>query len=334
MKKAQPRLFTPRQNYKPFEYPEYYQDGWLPHENYHWVHTEIPHGEDVKHFNEELLEFERTMIKKILSQLAAVECEVSDYWTGVVRKYFPKHEIKHMAQSFGAREATHAAAYFYLNEALDVVEESNQYLEDKNLSDKLEVLINANLENSKGELDYNKLALSLAAFSGIAEGVTLFSSFATLLSFSSRSQGLFPGIFQQISYSVRDESLHSNMGCRLFRQMCSEIPDLLTREFKDTIINAARVAMQLEENFINEIFGDNRLPNLTKEELINFMKYRINDRMYALGIEEEVYEVDEQMMRSMEWFEMSISGTMKKDFFHIKPSEYGKSESNWDLSEL
>ena len=42
------------------------------------------------------------------------------------------------------------------------------------------------------------------------------------------------GIGQQMKWSVRDESLHSRMGCQLFRHMCEEYPEL-QEQCKDSI---------------------------------------------------------------------------------------------------
>ena len=68
------------------------------------------------------------------------------------------------------------------------------------------------------------VARSLAIFSAFAEGVSLYSSFAVLYSFQMRN--MLKGIGQQMKWSVRDESLHSKMGCQLFRHMCEEYEEL------------------------------------------------------------------------------------------------------------
>ena len=39
--------------------------------------------------------------------LNQTECAVSDYWTTMVTKWFPKHEIKQMAMMFGSQETIH-----------------------------------------------------------------------------------------------------------------------------------------------------------------------------------------------------------------------------------
>ena len=45
-------IFTERIPYKPFEYPEYYTEGWLKQAQAFWLHTEIPMSGDVKDWNE------------------------------------------------------------------------------------------------------------------------------------------------------------------------------------------------------------------------------------------------------------------------------------------
>ena len=35
-------LFDERVAYKPFEYPDYYTEGWLKQAQAFWLHTEIP----------------------------------------------------------------------------------------------------------------------------------------------------------------------------------------------------------------------------------------------------------------------------------------------------
>tara|TARA_R110002111_G_scaffold127224_3_gene192077 strand:- start:687 stop:905 length:219 start_codon:yes stop_codon:yes gene_type:complete len=47
-------LFDERIPYKPFEYPEYYTEGWLKQAQAFWLHTEISMSSDVKDWNERL----------------------------------------------------------------------------------------------------------------------------------------------------------------------------------------------------------------------------------------------------------------------------------------
>ncbi len=53
-------LFTPRIAYKPFEFPEYYTEGWLKQAQAFWLHTEISMQSDIKDWNEKLNEKKKT----------------------------------------------------------------------------------------------------------------------------------------------------------------------------------------------------------------------------------------------------------------------------------
>ena len=91
------QLFTERVPFKPFEYPIYYTEGWLKQAQAFWLHTEIPMQGDLKDWNENLNKSEKHLVGNILLGFAQTECAVSDYWTTMVTKWFPKHEIKQMS---------------------------------------------------------------------------------------------------------------------------------------------------------------------------------------------------------------------------------------------
>ena len=212
-------LFTERIPFKPFEYPEYYTEGWLKQAQAFWLHTEISMQGDVKDWNENLLPHEKHLVGNILLGFAQTECAVSDYWTTMVTRWFPKHEIKQMAMMFGSQETIHATAYSYLNETLGL-EDFEAFLHEPSMADKFDLLTSTTAEYTHDDLakDANarkEVARSLAIFSAFAEGVSLYSSFAVLYSFQMRN--LLKGIGQQMKWSVRDESLHSRMGCQLFK---------------------------------------------------------------------------------------------------------------------
>ena len=222
------KLFLDRVHYKPFEYPEYFLEGWMPQAQAFWLHTEIPMLSDIKDWNENLNESEKNLVGNILLGFAQTECAVSDYWTGMVTKWFPKHEIRQMAMMFGSQETIHAVAYSYLNESLGL-EDFEAFLHEPSMADKFDFLMQTNADYTHEDLQKNsearkEVGRSLAIFSAFAEGVSLYSSFAVLYSFQMRN--LLKGIGQQMKWSVRDESLHSKMGCRLFRHMCEEYPEL------------------------------------------------------------------------------------------------------------
>ena len=262
------KLFTERIEYKPFEFPEYYLDGWLPQAQAFWLHTEISMQGDLKDWNENIKPHEKNLVGNILLGFAQTECAVSDYWTGMVTKWFPKHEIRQMAMMFGSQETIHAVAYSYLNETLGL-EDYTAFLHEPSMANKFEFLMSTKAEYTDKDLLKSKdarkeVARSLAIFSAFAEGVSLYSSFAVLYSFQMRN--LLKGIGQQMKWSVRDESLHSKMGCRLFNHMCSE-DETLRESVKESVYEAAKLIVGMEHDYIDKIFEQGDIENLKAYDL-------------------------------------------------------------------
>ena len=152
-------LFDERVAYKPFDYPEYYTEGWLKQAQAFWLHTEIPMSGDIKDWNEKLTKAEKNLVGNILLGFAQTECAVSDYWTQKVVSWFPKHEIKQMAMMFGSQETIHAVAYSYLNETLGL-ENFEAFLQEEATMERFNNLVSYNGKKPVG------IATSLAIPTG------------------------------------------------------------------------------------------------------------------------------------------------------------------------
>jgi len=319
-------LFDERIPYKPFEYPEYYTEGWLKQAQAFWLHTEIPMSGDVKDWNENLTESEKNLVGNILLGFAQTECAVSDYWTQKVVSWFPKHEIQQMAMMFGSQETIHAVAYSYLNETLGL-EDFEAFLHEPATADRFENLVSYDGTDPVG------IGRSLAIFSAFAEGVSLYSAFAVLYSFQLRN--LLKGIGQQMKWSVRDESLHSKMGCQLFRHMCQEIPTLL-EDCRDDVINAAKTMLEAEERYIDKMFEQGDIENLKSNDLKQFIRKRLNEKLYELGyVDLGVYfAFDEKAAENLDWFYHLTGGHTHTDFFAIRPTDYSKANEGEDFEDI
>jgi ribonucleoside-diphosphate reductase beta chain len=287
-------LFDERIAYKPFEYPEYYTEGWLKQAQAFWLHTEIPMSGDVKDWNEKLTDKEKNLVGNILLGFAQTECAVSDYWTQKVVGWFPKHEIQQMAMMFGSQETIHAVAYSYLNETLGL-ENFEAFLHEPATAERFDNLVAYSGSDPVG------IGRSLAIFSAFAEGVSLYSAFAVLYSFQLRN--LLKGIGQQMKWSVRDESLHSKMGCKLFRHMCDEV-DGLKDDCYDHVLKAAETMLQAEDRYIDKMFELGDIENLKSYDLKQFIRKRLNEKILELGYTDfgKHFEYDEEAASNLDWF--------------------------------
>jgi ribonucleoside-diphosphate reductase beta chain len=145
---------------------------------------------------------------------------------------------------------------------------------------------------------------------------------------------MLKGIGQQMKWSVRDESLHSKMGCRLFRHMCEEYPELKSEVQKD-IAHAAELMVQMEHKFIDKMFEMGDLDNMKSEDLKNFIKRRANEKLGELGYRGH-FEYDKLSADKLNWFYHLTGGVEHADFFAIRPTDYSKAGEDeiWDEAEL
>jgi ribonucleoside-diphosphate reductase beta chain len=319
-------LFKERIPYKPFEYPVYYNEGWLKQAQAFWLHTEIPMSGDVKDWNEKLTLSEKNLVGNILLGFAQTECAVSDYWTQKVVSWFPKHEIQQMAMIFGSQETIHAVAYSYLNETLGL-EDFEAFLHEPATAKRFENLVSYDGNDPIG------IGRSLAIFSAFAEGVSLYSAFAVLYSFQLRN--MLKGVGQQMKWSVRDESLHSKMGCALFRHMCEEIPTLL-EDCKEDIYKAAKLMMELEEKYIEKMFEMGDIENLKAFDLKQFVRKRTNEKLQELGYTDKrrFFHYDKESAANLDWFYHLTGGHTHTDFFAIRPTDYSKANEGEDFEDI
>ena len=319
-------LFDNRIAYKPFEYPEYYTEGWLKQAQAFWLHTEIPMSGDVKDWNEKLTKAEKNLVGNILLGFAQTECAVSDYWTQKVVSWFPKHEIQQMAMMFGSQETIHAVAYSYLNETLGL-EDFEAFLHEPATAERFDNLV------AYDGTDPVNIGRSLAIFSAFAEGVSLYSAFAVLYSFQLRN--LLKGIGQQMKWSVRDESLHSRMGCRLYRHMCEE-KDFLKESCKLHIVDAAHVMHDAEMKYIDKMFEAGDIEGLKSYDLKQFIKKRLNEKLVELGYKElaNEFDYDKEAAKNLDWFYHLTGGHTHTDFFAIRPTDYSKANEGEDFENI
>ena len=316
-------LFDERIPYKPFEYPEYYTEGWLPQAQAFWLHTEIPMSGDIKDWNEKLKPAEKNLVGNILLGFAQTECAVSDYWTQKVVSWFPKHEIQQMSMMFGSQETIHAVAYSYLNETLGL-EDFEAFLHEPATAERFDNLVSYDGTDQVG------IGRSLAVFSAFAEGVSLYSAFAVLYSFQLRN--LLKGVGQQMKWSVRDESLHSKMCCKLFRHMCAENKSLL-KDCEADILEAAKTMVELEEKYIDKMFEMGDLENLTKYDLKQFIRKRANEKLRELGYK-KIFKYNNKAAKNLDWFYHLTGGHTHTDFFAIRPTDYSKANEGEDFENI
>jgi len=143
---------------------------------------------------------------------------------------------------------------------------------------------------------------------------------------------LLKGIGQQMKWSVRDESLHSKMGCKLFNHMCDEQP-MLRKACKPHVEDAAMTMLELEEKYIDKMFEKGDLENLTAYDLKQFIRRRTNEKLKELGYK-ELFDYDKEAAKNLDWFYHLTGGHTHTDFFAIRPTDYSKANEGEDFEDI
>ncbi len=297
----------------PMHYPqahEYFQKQHFSH----WLWTDINLSGDITDWKQNLTDSERQVIGHILKGFTTAEVIVNDYWVNKVARRFRHPEVQMMATVFGAFEGIHIESYSKLNESLGL-EDYQTFLQDPTTKAKLDNLLD------RPEKTKRDIALSLAVFSAFTEGVNLFSSFAVLLNFSRFNK--MKNMGQIISLSIRDESLHSEAGCWLFRTFVAEYPEVFNDELKAEIYEAARISVKLEDDFIDKAFELGPIEGLDPNDLKQFIRFRANHKLTELNLKSNWKNIDkEAVARITSWFDILSAGTTQSDFFAISETNY------------
>ena len=113
-----------------------------------------------------------------------------------------------------------------------------------------------------------------------------------------------------------------------------EHPEFKTKKLIKEIEEAAHLALQLEFDFIDKVFEMGDLENLTKEELKNFIRHRVNTKMADLGLSPIIpaEEIDKGALKTMKWFDAVIAGKQQTDFFANRVTNYSKGHLDWSAA--
>jgi len=315
-------LMDERSHFKPFQYPWAY-DAWLKHEQSHWLHTEVPMLDDVKDWKKNLTNEEKKFLTHIFRFFTQGDIDVAG---GYVKNYlpnFPQPEVRMMLLGFSAREALHIAAYSHLIETLGLPETTyNEFLEYQEMRDKHEYL----LDMSNKTKDATSIATDVAVFSAFTEGMQLFSSFIMLLNFA--RHGKMKGMGQIITWSIVDETQHTEGMIKLFRTYIEENREIWNDDLKSRIYTIAEKMVQLEDKFIDLAFELGPMQNLTKEDVKEYIRYITDRRLISLGMK----GIFKRKRNPLPWVEEMINAPTHTNFFENRVTDYSKGalSGKWD----
>jgi len=310
LKKKSGGLMKFSETYKPFYYP-WAVEITTRHEKAHWIEDELDLSEDVADWKSgRVTAEEKDYITNILRLFTQSDVAVGqNYYDQFIPK-FKNNEVRNMLGSFAAREGIHQRAYALLNETLGLpASEYHAFLEYTEMVDKVEFMTEADPSTVRG------LGLALAK-SVFNEGVALFASFVMLLNF--QRFGKMKGMGKVVEWSIRDESMHVEGNSKLFRSYCSEHPRIVDTEFKKEIYEMSRLAVELEDKFIDLAYKMGDIEGLSSEEVKQYIRYITDRRLLQLGLKPNFKVKD----NPLPWLEWVLNGADHTNFFENRVTEY------------
>jgi ribonucleoside-diphosphate reductase beta chain len=330
-------------------YPQAY-DFYSTHETLHWLKDEIPLAKDVQDWkSKRISDGDRTLLNNYLRIFTQSDVMVFGGYVTMMRAFKPT-EVRMMHSGFLAREAIHTDAYSYFTDTIGMNDAFyEEWKEIEEAEKKMTFIENAKVktlnEYTKAlreehpyytekdiyeQADYNfrtDLAKMLAIYGGLVEGVSLFSSFAILFNYS--RNGLMNGLSTIVSWSLRDEDLHSRANAWLFRTLISENPDIWTDTLKRDIYSAAREVVDLEDRFIEYAFGTTEVKGIKKDDLKNYVRFMADRRLLELGMKAN-WGIKEN---PLPWMDTVLNSSLS-NFFDVRVTEYGKGATKGDWGDV
>ena len=228
-----------------------------------------------------------------------------------------------MLLGFAAREALHIAAYSHLIETLGLPDTTyNQFLAYQEMKDKHDYVKDLSAQNTTKE----NTAKHIAVFSAFTEGMQLFSSFIMLLNFP--RHGMMKGMGQIVTWSIVDETMHTENMVKLFRTYIQENHEIWNDELKSEIYVIAEKMVELEDKFIDLAFEMGEMPNLTAEDVKEYIRYITDRRLISMGMK----GIFKRKKNPLPWVEEMINAPIHGNFFENRVTDYAKGalSGNWD----
>lgn len=210
----------------------------------------------------------------------------------------------------GNCEFRHSEAYSRLLEVLGYNDEFTKLVEIPIFKKRLEYMEH-NLSNSD-------IFSKLVFFTIVIENASLFSQFANILSFT-RFKGYMKNVSNIIAWTSIDEQTHANAGIYLINKMKEEGHILNYESLSKTLIDY----VQEESQLLDWIYETGELDFFSKENMLNFMKYRIDEVLVKLGFN-KLFNISYEQYKPMAWFEEEVFANELDDFFAKRPTAYTK----------
>jgi len=287
----------------PIQYPEFWEM-YKKHEASFWTAEEIDLSQDNKDW-EGLTDPERYFVKHVLAFFAASDGIVLENLSGAFSVEVQVPEARAFYGFQIAMENIHSETYSLLIE---------QYIRDPAEKDQVFNAIEtmpAVEEKSRWAIQWmnreNSFSERIVAFAAV-EGVLFSGSFCAI--YWLKKRGLMPGLTFSNELISRDEGLHAEFACLLYRSLQRPLPE-------DVVHDIIRGAVEVERKFICEALSCD-LIGMNSDLMTRYIEFVADRLLTALGHSKLFGSSN-----PFDWMEL-ISLQGKTNFFEKRVGEYQK----------
>ena len=313
-------LLEERLVYKPFKYPWAYE-AWLKQQRIHWLPEEVPLAEDVKDWEKNLTAPEKNLLTQIFRFFVQADVEVNNCYMKHYSRVFKPTEVQMMLGAFSNTETIHIAAYSHLLDTIGMAEvEYSAFLEYEAMKDKFDYMRLWGVDSKED------IAKTLAVFGAFTEGVQLFASFAVLMNFP--RQNRMKGMGQIVTWSVRDETLHTESAIQLFRTFIEENLEVWNSNVQNEITKACATVIEHEDAFIDLAFELGGVKGMEADEVKQYIRYIADRRLTQLGLP-LLYNIEKN---PLPWMDEMLNAVEHTNFFEGRATEYSRAATTGSWS--
>lgn len=297
-----------------------------------WIPQEVPMAKDIEQWKRgKLTEDERLMVIHNLGFFSTAESLVGNNLVLAIFKFISNAECRQYLLLQAREEATHSETFLYICESLDLdpdeIYQAYQKIPSIKAKDDFalshtKTIFEPNFE-TKTEEGKREFLKNLVMFYVIMEGVWFYSGFAMILSLKNRN--LMPGIAEQYTYILRDESTHLNFGIDLINGIKAENPKTWSKSFKDEMTCLIDEAVTLEIAYAQDCLPG-KIEGLDPTMFDTYTRYIANRRLERIGLR-KLYK---DAKSPFPWMSEVIDLPKEKNFFESRVTEYKQGGLSWE----
>lgn len=286
-----------------------------------WFPKEIPLNEDVEQWNSVLTDVERHYVTWMLGFFCTSESLVANNLVMALYPQLPIPEARLYLGRQAYEEMNHTVTFDYVIKTLNLDREEifkmHADYPEMAAKEKFETELTKNLIEGVFESEDDRirhLIRNLIGYYVIMEGIFFFSGFLVGLSFERRR--LLKGLGTLIRYVLKDESIHLAFGVDLITAIIEENPQVMTKEFKEEIVDMIKESVELEAEYAEAAMPDGIL-GLNRKVYGQYVRYIADRRLQKIGFE-KVYG-DKNPAK---WLVAQNDMPELINFFESKPIDY------------